>query len=435
MIPTNHFTIKRGKAAGSGGEAAAHWIGTAEQQFHFMMQCVKDYAILFTDAEGNIVTWNAGCERILGYSEAEAIGMNVQVIFTPEDRKAGIPQKELNQAKKTGRAEDERWHLRKDGERFFASGIFTALRDEDGELHGYCKILRDLTERKNWEDKLRQDYEKQSHIAQTLQQSLLAVPPPNTFPGLTIKTIYEAAYDDSLIGGDFVDVFAVAENKVALIVGDVTGKGLEAATYTAEVKYALRAFLREYANPATAMVRLNKFVLAAERLDRAHLGTTYVAVACAVADTLTGEIICSSAGMESPFVLSADTKKVTELTAGGPLLGVNDDAAYDAQTYTLQEGDIFVITTDGVTEARSSGRRFFGYEGLLQAVQETSAVLPALSAVGEAVIQRVKTFAGRKLQDDVCLLMARRCNAAGGSAAEECSPSSFGISSGRVRSS
>jgi PAS domain S-box-containing protein len=123
-----------------------------EELFHLLMENVRDYAIFSTDIDGHVATWNTGAERILGYSEQEAVGQLCNVFFTPEDQERGEPEKERTTAAATGRAEDERWHMRKDGSRFYASGIMTALYDESGELRAYVKILRDFTERKRHEE-------------------------------------------------------------------------------------------------------------------------------------------------------------------------------------------------------------------------------------------------------------------------------------------
>lgn len=123
-----------------------------EELFLLLMENVRDYAIFTVDKGGHVTTWNTGAERILGYKEAEILGQPCDIIFTPEDRAQNAPLKERATARETGRAEDERWHLRKDGTRFWGSGIMTALRDEQGELRGYVKILRDYTERKRHQE-------------------------------------------------------------------------------------------------------------------------------------------------------------------------------------------------------------------------------------------------------------------------------------------
>jgi PAS domain S-box-containing protein len=108
---------------------------------------IRDYAIFMTDADGLITNWNVGAEHILGYSEEDIVGKDAAKLFTPEDRAKNIPQKELATAALNGRAEDERWHIRRDGSRFWASGVVTPIRDHTGKLLGFSKVMRDMTER------------------------------------------------------------------------------------------------------------------------------------------------------------------------------------------------------------------------------------------------------------------------------------------------
>ncbi|MCL1474229.1 response regulator [Argonema antarcticum] len=125
---------------------------SSEERFRMLLENVEDYAIFFLDTDGRITRWSIGAERILGYREAEILGQPISIIFTPEDVDGGTDKQELSKAVKEGRAEDERWHLRKGGSRFWASGIVTPLRDATGQLRGFAKIMRDFTERKRSED-------------------------------------------------------------------------------------------------------------------------------------------------------------------------------------------------------------------------------------------------------------------------------------------
>src|SRR5262249_52076113 len=129
-----------------------------EERFRLLMECVQDHAIFFMDPEGRVVDWNAGAEHLLGYQE-DIIGQPFAVFFTPEEAHSGVPEQELKRAVESGRASDDRWHVRKDGTHFFASGVTTALRDEGGSLRGFAKVVRDNTERKRLEEELRSQAE------------------------------------------------------------------------------------------------------------------------------------------------------------------------------------------------------------------------------------------------------------------------------------
>ena len=123
-----------------------------EDLYRKSIEDIKDYAIFMTDAEGRVISWNLGAERILGYGEAEIQGQTASRFFTPEDLERGEDQKELATAAREGRAEDERWHVRKDGTRFWASGVVSPVRGETGALLGFTKVMRDMTERKRLEE-------------------------------------------------------------------------------------------------------------------------------------------------------------------------------------------------------------------------------------------------------------------------------------------
>ena len=118
-----------------------------EDIYRKAIEDIRDYAIFMTDADGIVTNWNVGAQHILGYTEEEIIGKDASKIFTTEDRTRGVPEKELASAATLGRAEDERWHVRKDGSRFWASGVVTPVRDAEGKLIGFSKVMRDMTER------------------------------------------------------------------------------------------------------------------------------------------------------------------------------------------------------------------------------------------------------------------------------------------------
>jgi len=126
-----------------------------EEHLRLLLGSVKDYAILTLDPSGLVTTWNAGAERIKGYKAEEIVGRNFSCFYPDADIKAGEPERELAEAARVGRFEDEGWRVRKDGSRFWASVVITALRDEDGRLRGFGNVTRDITERKHSEDAIR----------------------------------------------------------------------------------------------------------------------------------------------------------------------------------------------------------------------------------------------------------------------------------------
>jgi PAS domain S-box-containing protein len=129
-------------------------LAESEERFRLLVEPVKDYGIYMLDPEGRIVTWNAGAERIKGYKTEEVLGRNYSMFFPPEAVEAGMPFKELAEAARDGRLETETWRVRKNGAKFWALVTLTAIRGQNGALHGFAKVCRDLTEQKEAEQAL-----------------------------------------------------------------------------------------------------------------------------------------------------------------------------------------------------------------------------------------------------------------------------------------
>jgi PAS domain S-box-containing protein len=131
-----------------------------EQRFEMLVTAISDYAIYMLTPEGFISSWNTGAERFKGYTAHEVIGQHFSVFYTEEDRRAGKPARALQTAREQGRFEDEGWRVRRDGTRFWASVVVDPIRDLSGELVGFAKITRDITERKAAEEALRDSEER-----------------------------------------------------------------------------------------------------------------------------------------------------------------------------------------------------------------------------------------------------------------------------------
>jgi len=142
----------------------------SEESNRLIVSNTKDYAIMMLDLGGNVVNWNEGAERIKGYRAEEIIGQHFSCFFPAEDISNGKPALQLEEAARVGRFEDEDWRIRKDGSRFFASVVITALREETGLLRGFGKITRDITERKKFEEHLVKTAEELRRSNDQLQQ-------------------------------------------------------------------------------------------------------------------------------------------------------------------------------------------------------------------------------------------------------------------------
>lgn len=145
---------------------------TEGELFRLLVDNVKGHAIFMMDTGGRIISWNRSAEQTLGYSESEILGQPFSIIFTPEDILEGAPEREIHTAKKAGQADNICWHLRKGGERFWAVGIVTPMRDASGTLIGYSNILRDMTEQKLVEEELLRAHDE---IERQVQEQTIAL--------------------------------------------------------------------------------------------------------------------------------------------------------------------------------------------------------------------------------------------------------------------
>jgi PAS domain S-box-containing protein len=132
--------------------------------YQLLIESVRDYAIFVLDPTGHVATWNIGAERLKGYSPSDIIGSHFSRFYPPEDIESRKPWRELEVAKRDGRVEDEGWRLKKDGTRFWANVVITALRDESGTLVGFAKVTRDLTERRRAELKAIDDARRLAEV-------------------------------------------------------------------------------------------------------------------------------------------------------------------------------------------------------------------------------------------------------------------------------
>ncbi|MGO8671507.1 MAG: SpoIIE family protein phosphatase [Capsulimonadaceae bacterium] len=290
-----------------------------------------------------------------------------------------------------------------DGHIRWVNAVGRGYYNGDGVPIRFDGVTSDITARKASEAAIASLLQRERHVAGTLQRSLLQVPPVGFFPGLDVASRYESATADLDIGGDFLDAFRLSGGKVALVVGDVSGKGLAAAAKTAEAKYSLRAFVREYAQPSTALTLLNAYLCESIDVDGTGDQDGFICLTLAIVDTLTGAITLSVAGTEPPLLIGAGGTR--QIPAGGVPLCINPNYEYTDTHAQLLPGDLLVLVTDGITEARL-GSSFYGYDGMVKQA-EAAAGLASATDIASSILESAHAFAGGSLRDDACVLVAR----------------------------
>ncbi len=141
----------------------------SDERFRVLVESIRDYAVFMLDRNGRVATWNTGAALIKGYQREEIVGKSIDLFYTREDRQGGRPARLLAQAANEGRIEDEGWRVRKDGTRFWADVVITALRDETGTLIGFAKVTRDLTQRQQAEEERRRLDEERIRAEEALR--------------------------------------------------------------------------------------------------------------------------------------------------------------------------------------------------------------------------------------------------------------------------
>ena len=165
-VPPGLLAVIRDITDRTRAEAAVH---ASEERLRLLIESAQDYAIFSLDPQWRVTSWSTGAAVLFGYTEREVLGHSGDVVFTPEDRAQGAPAREAATARDAGQAADERWHLRKDGTRFYGSGTLRPLRGADATLRGFVKILRDLTERQRAEAALRASEERLRVLVESVQ--------------------------------------------------------------------------------------------------------------------------------------------------------------------------------------------------------------------------------------------------------------------------
>jgi PAS domain S-box-containing protein len=221
-----------------------------EERFRLLVETVQDYAIYMLDPAGIVTSWNVGAEHIKGYRTEEIIGQHFSRFFSAEDVERGEPEMELEVAVEQSRFSSEVWRVRKDGSRFWASVVITALHDQQGKLVGFSKITRDLTERKQTEQALQNATAELAHMARVTTMGELAASIAHEINQPLAAIVNNANASSRLLASEPPDL-----DEVRVALADIA----EAGTRAGEIISRIRAFLKK-AVPAKTRVDINQVI-------------------------------------------------------------------------------------------------------------------------------------------------------------------------------
>ena len=215
------------------------------------------------------------------------------------------------------------------------------------------------------------------------------------FQGFELGRVYQAG--TGLMAGDFYDVFRVAPTRIAAVIGDVTGHGIEPSITAFQAKYLLRVFLRQYRDPAQALEELNRQMSSLERVEE------FISICVVVFDTEASTLRVASAGHPAAWLWH--DREVRPLRATGPLLMLDPNGEYMSREIPLDTGDLLLLYTDGLAEARS-GEQLFGEDRVANTLRRDPGVAP--DVLCKTLLEAARDFASEPMTDDVAILAIRR---------------------------
>lgn len=359
------------------------------------------------DLQGKFTFVNQAAARTLGYAPGEMIGQNGHALIHGR-RQDGSAYYEtecpIYRAIRSGESahSEEEVFWRRDGTAFPVSYTVAPIVAEEG-VQGAVVTFADISERRAMEDARERITQREHKIAEQLQEALQP-PLPQSVPGLTLADYYRPALEEAGVGGDFADVFAADKGVTFLVVGDLSGKGLAAASQVAIVRNMLRFALyngRTLAGPVTTLSR----TLADNDL-LTGFATLFVG-RYEASERLLSYVNC---GQDAGLILRSKTGQVEPLPPTGPILGGFAGADFAEESVRLDPGDVLAVFTDGLTEAGPSRTALLTGDGVASLLAETAGWEAGEPASADAIVKRlmagVDAYAEAGIRDDQCLLVA-----------------------------
>ncbi|WP_268249549.1 PAS domain S-box protein [Streptomyces poonensis] len=376
-------------------------------------------AILAKTLDGHITYWNAAAQRLYGYNAEEVLGHHVAML-APPDRTQEITAllERLARGEKIERFETLR--VTRGGELLDVDVTLWPTRAADGTVEGACAIVRDISDRKRAEAELHVLYEQQRHIALTLQHSLMGT--PRAIPGLATASRYLPATQGAGVGGDWFDFLPLGAGRVGILIGDVMGRGLDAAAVMGQLRAAAHALAKTGMEPRQLMQALDAIVTDLDLPDQ------LVTCCYLILAPDTGEVtVCSAGHLPALLADPAGGARQIEAPISAPL-GVGGILHQQART-AVPPGAALVLYTDGLIETPGSDIEC-RLAHLTRALDDAFATADSLEAAADHVLTCLLPDAEGH-DDDVTLLLARLPAAPLATATTDLPAHSSAVSDGR----
>lgn len=366
-----------------------------QRRYELLADNSRDIILFVRREDGRILEANSAATEAYGYTREELLGLTILDLRSPETRDLAPVQ--------TAEAEAhgilfETVHVRKNGETF---PVEVGSRGANiGGTRVLISVVRDITDRKRLEGYREEMLKRERKIAETLQEAIVPAQIVSRQGDYAFYVVYEPAYKEAEIGGDFYDVFDLGDGKVGVLIGDVAGKGLAAAVHVAATRYAVRGYAYADPRPARVLAWAND-VLCRESADESRTLTAFFAVV----DTRLHTMTYASAGHEPPIAVDREGRCIN-LTSTGTLLGMLPETPYGEESLRIDDIERIVMVTDGITEARPPGGALFTEGGLTDYLLRNRTAPGPVVAVG--LVAAAMEHAGGPLRDDAAVVVLER---------------------------
>ncbi len=365
----------------------------SEERFRTLVELLP-LGICEIDTSGRITFVNSAICRMQGRSPDEVLGKAFWEVI-------GVPSEAERLRTSFARAVAESPPpepmmvpvLAKDGRCLEMQVEWNYKRDHEGRVAGFTLVVTDATERVKAHKELERDYEREHRIAETLQTSLMR-PVPRKIGRFEFEKLYRAAWDEARIGGDFYDVFPLNDDKIGIVIGDVSGKGLKAAVQVASAKYSLRGRAYECHSPAAVMEQVNRTLVQ----DMESEG--FASVFLGILDCRRNALKYANAGHAPVMHWRQSESRAVLLMPTGPVTGIDGGAVFGEVEVGLESGDELMLGTDGLYEVHCGGS-YLELDRLLEIYSDLKQQ-GVCSAV--ELVNKVVEYCRGDLRDDIAVL-------------------------------